>query len=135
MMRVFAWMMAAEALPEATPGAGPLRGVGIGHRVVTGRARVLERAEELATLRHGEILVCRITSPEWSVALGRVSAIVTDEGALLSHPAIIAREYGVTAVVGTSLATRAIATGDTVRVDPLEATVTVVRPAGARAPA
>lgn len=135
MMRVFSWMMAAEALPEATPGAGPLRGVGIGHRVVTGRARVLERAEELATLRHGEILVCRITSPEWSVALGRVSAIVTDEGALLSHPAIIAREYGVTAVVGTSLATRAIATGDTVRVDPLEATVTVVRPAGARAPA
>lgn len=132
MMRIFGWMMRVEELPTPSEGDGPLAGLGIGHRVVTGRARVIARPDELTSLRHGEILVCRITSPEWSVALGRVSAIVTDEGGLLSHPAIIAREYGVTAVVGTSLATRHIETGDTVRVDPLEATVTVTRRAGAR---
>ncbi len=126
-MRVFGWIMAAEQIPEPTAGEGPLRGLGIGTRVVTARARVVERPEELRTLRHGEVLVCRITSPEWSVALGRVAAIVTDEGGLLSHPAIIAREHGVTAVLGAGLATRRIATGDTVRVDPVDGTVTLVR--------
>ena len=52
--------------------------------------------------------------------------IVTNEGGMLSHPAIIAREYGVTAVVGAADATRRIATGDTIRVDPVASTVRVV---------
>lgn len=127
MLRVFSTIAELEAVPEPEAGDGPLRGIGIGDRVVTARARVVERPEELVGLRHGEVLVCRITSPEWSVALGRVAAIVTNEGALLSHPAIIAREYGVTAVVGTTSATDRIATGDTVRVDPVEGLVGVVR--------
>ncbi len=130
-LRVFSWVSAAEALPTPAEGDGPLTGIGIGSRVVTARARVVSRPEELAALRHGEVLVCRITSPEWSIALGRVAAIVTNEGALLSHPAIIAREYGLTAVLGTSTATTRIATGDRVRVDPVEATVTIVSRAGA----
>lgn len=123
-MRMFAWMMKAEEMPEPTK-EGALKGIGIGTRVVTARARVIDHPEELASLRHGEVMVCRITSPEWSVALGRVAAIVTDEGALLSHPAVIAREYGVTAVVGCGLATRRIRTGERVRVDPIDGTVTV----------
>ena len=127
-MRIFGWVMKSEEMPEPTA-EGPLRGVGIGARVVTARARVIERPEALATLRHGEVLVCRITSPEWSVALGRVAAIVTNEGALLSHPAIIAREYGLPAVVGTGAATARIKTGDTLRVDPVDGTVTVLRAA------
>lgn len=131
-LRIFSWVNAVENLPEPAEGDGPLTGIGIGSRVVTARARVVARPEELVALRHGEVLVCRITSPEWSVALGRVAAIVTNEGALLSHPAIIAREYGVTAVVGTSTATARIATGDTLRVDPVDGTVAIVARATAK---
>lgn len=126
MTRIFGWMMSAENLPEAAPDDEVLRGLGLGTRVITGRARVVDRPEGLCRLRHGEVLICRITSPEWAVALGRVAAIVTDEGAQLSHPAIIAREYGITAVLGVGTATRRIQTGDRVRVDPVEGTVTVI---------
>ena len=93
---------------------------------MTGRARVVARPEEFARLRHGEIVVCRITSPEWAVALGRVAALVTSEGGMLSHPAIIAREFGLSAVVGVANATRVIATGDLLRVDPVAGTVAIV---------
>ncbi len=126
MMRIFGWMMKTEEVPEGEAADGALRGVGIGARVVTAKARVVHRPEELVSLRHGEVLVCRITSPEWSVALGRVGALVTNEGGLLSHPAIIAREYGITGVLGCGAATERIRTGDTVRVDPIEGTVRVL---------
>ena len=68
-----------------------------------------------------------VTSPEWSVALGRVAALVTNEGGTLSHPAIIARELGVSAVVGAADATLRISTGDRVCVDPIEGTVSLLR--------
>lgn len=126
-MRILAWMERAEATPGADSTDELLRGVGVGARVVTARARVLDRPEELAQLRPGEVAVCRITSPEWSMGLGRMAAIVTNEGGQLSHPAIIAREYGIPAVLGTERATRAIATGDIVRVDPIAGTVQIVR--------
>ena len=122
MMQIFGWVMKGEATSEPTK-EGALRGLGLGRRVVEARARVVHRPEELSALRHGEVLVCRITSPEWSVGLGRVAAIVTDEGGVLSHPAIIAREFDVPAVVGTGAATRRISSGDRVRVDPIEGTV------------
>ncbi|MCC7541165.1 MAG: hypothetical protein IT379_33410 [Deltaproteobacteria bacterium] len=125
-IRIFSWMEHIEATPDPKPGDEVLRGVGIGSRIVTARARVLDRPEALAAVRHGEVVVCRITSPEWSIGLGRVGAIVTDEGGMLSHPAIIAREHGIPAVLGTELATRRLKTGDLVRVDPVEGTVTRV---------
>lgn len=125
MMRIFGWLEASERPPEAVDGDA-LVGFGLGARVVTGRARVVAQPAELAALRHGEVVVCRITSPEWSVGLGRVAAIVTDEGGLLSHPAIIAREMGIPAVLGAAGATARIRTGDTVRVDPVAGTVVVV---------
>jgi len=125
LIRIFGGLEHAEALPENTDGS--MRGIGIGDRVVTAKARVIGHPDELGSLGSGEVLVCRITSPEWSVALGRVAAIVTNEGALLSHPAIIAREYGVTAVVGCGPATDLIQTGDIVRVDPIDGTVAVIK--------
>jgi phosphohistidine swiveling domain-containing protein len=122
---VMGWMMKGEEpLPEDP--SGPLRGLGLGDRVVTGKARVVERPEELARVRHGEIVVCRITSPEWSVGLGRVAALVTEEGGALSHPAIIARELGVPAVLGATGAMRRISTGDRVRVDPITGVIEVL---------
>jgi pyruvate,water dikinase len=124
-MRIMSWMERAEATPEPTDGA--LRGVGLGTRVVTARARVILDPSDLVRVRHGEVLVCRITSPEWSVGAGRVAALVTNEGGALSHPAIIARELGITAVLGAADATLRITDGDLVRVDPTDGTVVVVK--------
>jgi pyruvate,water dikinase len=127
MMRIFEWMMTVEVLKDVEVSEdGTLVGTGIGTRTVTARARVVDRPEQLSALRHGEVLVCRITSPEWSIALGRVAAVVTSEGGALSHPAIIAREYGISAVVGARNATQHIRTGDRVKVDPIDGTVRVV---------
>ncbi len=125
MMRAMGWMMQSEAPVEAK-GDHDLVGVGVGHRVVEGRARVIDHPHELAKLKHGEILVCRITSPEWSIGLGRVAAIVTNEGGALSHPAIIAREFGVPAVLGVEHATQRIRSGDGLRVDPIAGRVEIL---------
>ena len=124
-MRVLDWMDDLERTPEPSDGH-VLAGVGIGANIVRGRAFVAQLPEQLAHVRHGEIVVCRITSPEWAVALGRVAALVTEEGGTLSHPAIIAREFGVPAVVGAATATTRIHTGDMVEVDPVAGTVTLL---------
>ena len=72
---------------------------------------------EFGRLRSGDVLVCPITSPAWSVLFPTVGALVTDTGGLLSHPAIIAREYAVPAVVATGNATTLLRDGQTVTVD------------------
>jgi pyruvate,water dikinase len=125
LLRIMEWMDEVHGTPEPSDDE-VMRGVGIGSRVITGRARVVHHPEQMAGLRHGEIVVCRITSPECAVALGRVAAIVTNEGGMLSHPAIIAREFDVPAVVGAAQATERLRTGDTIRVDPLEGTVSLI---------
>ncbi len=121
-MRILSIMMKSEELHDPSPD-GTLKGIGLGNRIVKGPARVINRPEELVRLRHGEILVCRITSPEWSVGLGRVAGIVTDEGGALSHPAIIAREFGIPAILGVANGTRTIATGDILQLDPVTGVV------------
>lgn len=122
LLRIFSWLEEAGGAPEPTDG-DVLSGVGVGRRVVTAKARVVHRPEDMASVRPGEVVVCRITSPEWAVGLGRVAALVTDEGGKLSHPAIIARELDVPAVLGAADATARIRSGDTVTVDPVAATV------------
>ncbi|MCS7294319.1 MAG: PEP-utilizing enzyme, partial [Dehalococcoidia bacterium] len=81
------------------------------------RARVVRDESELPTVEIGEILVCPITAPSWGPTLAKVKAVVTDIGGMMSHAAIICREYGVPAVVGTAYATTTIRTGQLVRVD------------------
>jgi pyruvate,water dikinase len=63
------------------------------------------------------VLVCPITSPAWAAVLPLAGALVTDHGGVLSHPAVIAREFGIPAVVATGHATRLIPDGATVEVD------------------
>lgn len=101
--------------PEAAP-AG-LKGMGASPGVVWGQARVVLSPRETGALRHGEILVCPWTDPDWTPLLGVASAIVTDVGGVLSHAAVVAREYGIPAVVATGQATRLIKTGQLIRVD------------------
>jgi phosphohistidine swiveling domain-containing protein len=85
--------------------------------VVEGTARVVLSPEEFDSVQRDEIVVCRMTSPAWVVLFTRISGLVTDAGGMASHPAVVSREFGIPAVVGTSDATRRIRTGDRVRVN------------------
>ena len=93
--------------------------------VVTGPVRVIEDISGIDELVEGEILVTRATNVGWTVAFHKVSAIVTDIGAPLSHAAIVAREFGIPAVVGCRNATTVLKTGDIVTVDGGKGTVVV----------
>ena len=98
-------------------GARELRGVGASRGVYAGPARILHGEEHFDRLQLGDVLVCPITSPVWSILFAKVGALVTDSGGVLSHPAIIAREYGIPAVVATGNATQIIVDGQQVIVD------------------
>jgi pyruvate,water dikinase len=83
----------------------------------TGPARLIMGEHEFDKLQPGDVLVCPITSPVWSVLFAKVGALVTDSGGVLSHPAIIAREYGIPAVVATRTGTSRLRDGQLVCVD------------------
>lgn len=93
--------------------------------IVTGTVRVIEDVSHIDEIRDGEILVTRATNVGWTVVFHMVSAIVTDIGAPLSHAAIVAREFGIPAVVGCRNATTVLKTGDIVTVDGEKGTVTI----------
>ncbi len=92
--------------------------------VVEGVARVIMSVTDGDALREGEILVTTVTNIGWTPLFPRAAAVVTDVGAPLSHAAIVARELGIPAVVGCGNATTRIRTGDRVRVDGAQGTVT-----------
>ena len=77
-------------------------------------------------MRAGEILVCTVTSPAWAPIFSKIAATVTDIGGVMSHAAIVAREYGMPAVVGTGTATSRIKTGQRLRVDGSTGIVTIL---------
>jgi pyruvate,water dikinase len=103
-----------------------VRGAGASAGVAEGAARVVETFETLASVLEGEILVCPIAAPSWAPVFTRVKAAVSDIGGIMSHAAVVAREYGVPAVVGTGFGTRVIKTGQRVRVNGDEGTVTIL---------
>jgi len=77
-------------------------------------------------MRDGEILVCPVTAPSWAPVFSKIRAAVSDIGGTMSHAAIVAREYGMPAVVGTGQATRRIRTGQRLRVDGDQGIVTIL---------
>jgi pyruvate,water dikinase len=83
----------------------------------TGTVRVIRDESQFGRLGPGEVLVCPTTSPAWSVLFTQAGALVTDGGGLLAHAAVIAREYGIPAVLATGDATRRLRDGDAVTVD------------------
>ena len=91
----------------------------------SGTARVVRDDSEFSRLRPGEVLVCPIASPAWSVLLAQAGAVVTDTGGASSHAAIIARECGIPAVLGTGDATRRLSDGQLVTVDGTAGLVTI----------
>jgi pyruvate,water dikinase len=94
-----------------------ITGIGGSPGVIEGVARVVMSTDEFDSLQTGEILVCEMTNPAWQVLYGKIIAVVTNAGDLVAHPAVLAREYGIPAVVGTSVGTYRITTGDRIRVD------------------
>jgi phosphohistidine swiveling domain-containing protein len=103
-----------------------LSGAAASPGLVEGPARVVRTVKEISDVRDGEILVCSITSPAWAPIFTKVQAVVTDIGGVMSHAAIVCREYGLPAVVGTGHATSQIQTGQTIRVDGTAGVVTIV---------
>ena len=97
---------------------GPLKAEGraVGTKIASGKARVIAQQTDLASFQPGEILVSDTTSPDWGTVMKTAAAIVTNRGGRTCHAAIVARELGIPAVVGTDSATRTIRTGDLVTV-------------------
>lgn len=102
---------------EADDDGNTLKGVGASPGRVTAAACVLHGPEDFESMRPGEVLVAGITTPAWTPLFAMASAVVTDVGGPLSHGSIVAREYGIPAVLGTGSATRRIAQGDLITVD------------------
>jgi pyruvate,water dikinase len=94
-----------------------LTGLAVSPGVVAGKARVILRADSDRQLLAGEILIAPFTDPGWAPYFLPAAAVVMDQGGLLSHGSIIAREYGLPAVVNVGSATNIIKTGQTIQVD------------------
>jgi pyruvate,water dikinase len=103
-----------------------LHGTGASAGQVTATARVLSGPADFGRLQPGEVLVASITTPAWTSLFTLAAAVVTDVGGPLSHSSIVAREYGIPAVLGTGVATRRIPDGARVRVDGDAGTVTLL---------
>jgi pyruvate,water dikinase len=129
-MTIMLWGITTERVQEWAAGGrddgNTLTGFAGSQGVVEGPARVILEVERLGELEAGEILVAPITSPSWTPVFGRIAAAVSDIGGIMSHAAIVSREYGLPAVVGTGDATSRIKTGDRLRVDGDAGVVTIV---------
>jgi len=84
---------------------------------VQGIARIIFSAKECDLVKEGDILICPMTNPDFMSAANRAKAIVTDEGGMLCHAAIVSRELGIPCIVGTKIATRVLKMGDYIEVD------------------
>ncbi|MCX2739038.1 phosphoenolpyruvate synthase [Pontibacter anaerobius] len=91
-------------------------GIGLSSRIVSGVARILHSPDEIDKLQEGEVLVTRKTDPDWDPILKKAIAIITEQGGRTSHAAIVAREVGAVAVLGTDNATQTIQDGQEVTV-------------------
>ena len=112
------------AVKACTAKRAELAGTPAGSGTATGIARIIRDAADFERLGHGEILVCPYTNPAWTPLFRRAAAVVVDTGSAASHAAIVAREYGIPAVMGTGTGTAAIADGEKVTVDGTRGRVT-----------
>jgi rifampicin phosphotransferase len=116
------WMPAASE--EQT--GDVIKGIGGSMGTVTAPARVLGGPQDFGQMRPGDVLVASITTPAWTSLFAMASGVVTDIGGPLSHSSIVAREYGIPAVLGTAVATRRIHSGQMIKVDGDAGTVTLL---------
>jgi phosphohistidine swiveling domain-containing protein len=105
-----------------------VNGIGASPGIYEGIARVVQSPGDFGRLSHGDVLVTPTTTESFNIVLPQLGAIVTDSGGLLSHPAIVSREYGIPGVVGCRQATALIADGARVRVDGTAGQVHILSP-------
>jgi len=121
-----------KAAEMANQPVGTIRGLPASAGVAEGTARIVQSPEEFDQVRKGDILVCKMTNPAWVVLFTKIGGLITDAGGALSHPAVVSREFGIPAVVGTGVATQKIKNGQRVRVNGAAGIVEIlesVRPA------
>jgi pyruvate,water dikinase len=106
-----------EKLTRAKAEKGQVTGLAASPGVIEGIAKVVMSIDEFDEVNPGDIMVCQMTNPAWTPLFAVIAGIVTDAGGVVSHPAVMAREFGIPAVIGTSVATLKIKTGDRIRVD------------------
>ena len=116
----------ASYVREKAEDVNEFRGVVVNTGKTTGRARVISSPREIECVQDGDILVTTMTSPEYIVGLRRASAVVTDEGGMTCHAAIVSRELGIPGIVGTKIATHVISEGDQVEVDANRGVVRII---------
>ena len=102
-----------------------IKGVAASPGVASGVACILHGPEDFSQMKPGDVLVAPITTPAWTPLFAMASAIVTDVGGPLSHGSIVAREYGIPAVLGTGVATRRLHNGDLIEVNGTEGKVQI----------
>ena len=128
-MTIMLWGVTTDRVREwarQAEGGSELKGAPASPGTIEGPARVVRSVAEIADVRDGEILVCGSTSPAWAPIFSKIRGTVTDVGGVMSHAAIVCREYGLPAVVGTGRATALIRTGQMIRVDGSAGVVTLV---------
>ncbi|AMR45629.1 PEP/pyruvate-binding domain-containing protein [Bacillus subtilis] len=101
-------------------------GIAASSGIATGPVKIIRDANEFSQFAPGDVLVCKMTTPLWTSLFQDAKAIITDTGGILSHAAIIAREYGIPAVLGTRTATERLRDGDIITVDGSSGKITVV---------
>ncbi len=111
----WSWVFPTPEL-QRHPNAHTLIGLGVSPGKVTAVARVIQSLDDMQQLNTGEILVARTTTPAWTPLFARAGGLVTDLGGPLAHGSIVAREYGIPAVMGTGSATRHIHSGQVITV-------------------
>jgi pyruvate,water dikinase len=98
-------------------GTSTLVGIAGAHGYVKGKAMVIESIFDAESIREGDILVTKFTDPSWTIYFARISGLVTESGGMLSHGAVVSREYGIPAVLGVKNSTKIIKSGDTIEID------------------
>jgi pyruvate,water dikinase len=128
---VMLWGITRESLDrwlsaDSGPNQDEIRGVAACRGVAEGIARVITTVDQMSRLKKGDILVCQITNPTWAPIFDKIAGAVSDIGGSMSHAAIVAREYGLPAVVGTGNGTTRIKDGQRIRVDGGRGVVTIL---------
>ena len=118
---VFGWKEWTDELItyklKEKPAKTLITGLSIGQKIAHGRARRLESIQELTEFNEGDILVTSMTDPDWVPIMKKAAAIITDQGGRTCHAAIVSRELGIPATIGTMDATKTIIDGDLITVD------------------
>ncbi|MEV4199647.1 PEP/pyruvate-binding domain-containing protein [Micromonospora globbae] len=117
-----------RAVQQARGGSEPIEGAIVGHPASAGRATgtvaIVHGPQDFGAFADGQVFVAKATAPAWTPLFARAAAVVTDGGTLAAHASLVAREYGIPAVVGTGNATQQLRPGQLVTVDGTTGTIT-----------